>query len=132
MGTKIIKPQLFDYDYQGNLDNKGRIVELLDKEALGQSIKLWIASLQGDTVRDSKRGGYITSWLMKPMQSVSINAFTMSIRDGIYQDFTPHLVIKVLEVKPNYEGRYWNIYMEVYSPDFKTNAVIDERMRAQL
>ncbi len=129
---KVNKPVLFDYDYQGQTDNKGRIKEFLNKEALSQSLKLWIASMEGDIVRQDKRGGYITRWLMKPMTSVSIDAFEMSIRDGIYQDFTPHLVIQTLEIKPNFEGRYWNIYLEVYSPDYKTNAIVDEKLRARL
>ena len=123
---------IYDHDYTGRIKPNGEINQVWGKEALTQSIKMWIASYEGDVVRSPMRGGYITQWLMKPMQQVDEDDIIMSIRDGFEQDFTPYLQIRRVEVNPNYEQRYWEIYMEVYSADLKVATVVDEKIKAKL
>lgn len=132
MGLKRFQTNIFDYDYQGLKDKNGAITQLWGEPALNQSIKLWLVSFQGDIVRAPKRSGYITNWLMKPMNDDNIDRVKMAIKDGIYQDFEPALIIDVLEVTPNYEERYWHIYLEVYSNALKTKAVVDEKIKARV
>jgi len=132
MGIKRFQTNIFDHDYQGFIDEKGQVTQLWGEAALTQSIKLWIASFQGDIVRNPKRGGYITYWLMKPMTTDNIDRIKMGIKDGIYQDFSPALTLEKLEVEADFENRRWNIYMEVYSPSLKTKATISESIKARI
>ena len=132
MGLKRFQTNIFDHDYKGSIDANGAITQLWGEAALNQSIKLWIASFTGDIVRDSRRGGYITYWLMKPMNTDSIDRVKMAIKDGIYQDFEPTLVIDLLQVEADFENRQWHIYIEVYSPTLKVRAVVDEKIKARI
>lgn len=132
MGIKRFQTNIFDHDYQGFVDGQGKILQLWGEEALKQSIKLWLASFQGDIVRNPKRSGYITYWLMKPMSVDNIDRIKMAIKDGIYQDFTPSLIIDLLQIEADFENRHWHIYMEVYSPTLKTKAIVDEKIRARV
>ena len=121
---------LFDLDYEGNITQEGAIRELWGEEALNQSIKLWIASNLCDIIREPNRGGYITRYLCKPMREVDVEDIKMGIRDGIYQDFEPHLVINDLRIEPDYANRRWKFYMEVYSQNLKTKTTVEEYIKA--
>lgn len=129
---KRTKPYIFDYDYLGRVDNNGELRTLWGEEALKQSIKLWIASFKGDVIRQPTKGGYVSRWLMKPMATADVDEIEMVIRNGIYSDFSPYLQIRDLRITPNYEQRYWEIYLAVYSPDLKVNTTVSERIKAGL
>lgn len=129
---KRVKPLIFDYDYLGSTTTNGELKHIWEKEALTQSIKLWIASFKGDSIRNPRRGGYVTQWLMKPMGEVDEDVVEMSIRDGLFQDFKPYLEVLNLSVTPNRENRQWEIYMEVYSPTLKLKTQVSERIKAGL
>jgi hypothetical protein len=121
---------LYDVDYLGIINVDGTIKELWGEEALNASIKLWIASNVGEIVRDPNRGGYISRHLARPMREADIDNIKMAIRDGIHQDFAPHLQIEDLRVEADYENRRWKMYLEVYSPDLNISATIDESIKA--
>jgi hypothetical protein len=127
---KRLKKYVFDYDYLGLTNSQGEIRTLWQEEALSQSIKLWIASFKGDAIRNPRRGGYVTRWLMKPMNTVDVDEIDMVIRNGIYEDFNPYLQILNLEIKPNYSQRYWEISLTVYSPDLKVSTEVTEKIKA--
>lgn len=129
---KKFKPYIFDISYFGQKDADGGLRHLWDEDALSQSIKLWVASYEGECVRAPGKGGYIMPYLMKPMKQSDVDVIKMSIKDGFYQDFTPYLELNLLKVEPNYEQRYWRIYMEVYSPDLKLKTIVDERIKARV
>lgn len=122
-------PLIFDYDISGRVGISGDILQVWEKDALINSLKMWIISRRGDVVREPQRGGYVFDWLLKPMNSVNAEEVEMSIRDGIDQDFTPFLRILNLSVTPINEKRQWRIYMEVYSPDLQLKATLDERIK---
>lgn len=132
MGIKRFQTNIFDHHYQGLIDANGAIVQLWGEAALNQSIKLWLASFQGEIVRDPRRGGYISYWFMKPMATDNIDKIKMALKDGIYQDFEPALVIDLLQVEADFENRQWHIYIEVYSPSLKVRAIVDEKIKARV
>ncbi len=129
---KRTKPYVFDYDYLGRIERNGSIRTLWGEEALKQSIKLWIASFKGDLIRQPNKGGYVSRWLMKPMGEADVDEIDMVIRNGIYSDFKPYLQVRNLQITPNYEQRYWKIYLEVYSPELKVSTTVSERVKAGL
>lgn len=129
---KRLKSYIFDYHYLGKTTKNGELEHLWEEAALNQSIKLWIASFKGDAIRSPARGGYVNQWLMKHISEDDKDQVAMTIRDGLFQDFEPHLEVEVLEVTPNLEGRYWEIYMEVYSPTLKVKTSVSERIKAGL
>lgn len=132
MAVKRFEPHLFDLDYQGNIDAQGQLKYVWGKEALSQSIKLWIASLKGEVIRSPNRGGYIASWIGKPMKSVDVDDIEMTIQDGLYRDFRPYIQIQSLTITPNYEKRHWHIEMVVYSTDLRVQVTIDEKIKARV
>lgn len=126
----IETPLIFDYDISGRIGLSGEIVQVWERDALINSLKMWIISRKGGIVREPGRGGYVFDWLLKPMHEVNAEDVEMSIRDGIDQDYTPYLKILNLKVTPNGAGRYWRIYMEVYSPELNMQATLDEKIKA--
>lgn len=125
-------PTVYDHDLEGGADSNGQIRQVWGREALENSIKMWITSQSGEIIRSPQRGGYLFPWLTKPMTEVDTEDFAMSIRDGIDQDFTPALRIVRLEVNPNYSKRYWELYLEVQAQEFKTRVTISEKIKAQV
>jgi len=123
---------VYDTDYSGSIDPNGQITEQWGESALSQSIKLWLASYKGDVVRDPQRGGYLTSLLSKPMTALEADDIRMTLRDGLEQDFEPALEVRRLIVTPNYERRYWQIYIEVYAPALKLTTTVDEKIKSKV
>ena len=123
-------PILYDHDLKGGINDNGEINQIWEKDALNNAIKLWIASFKGEMIRRPNRGGYITRWLLKPMQSTDIDQIKMALRDGLEQDFVPYLEILDLSIIPDYENRQWKFYMEVYAPDLKIKTIISERIKS--
>lgn len=125
-------PIVYDVTIDGGVDKSGNINQVWNKDALMNAIRMWFASFEGEGIRRPLDGGYLAAMLMRPMNQVSAEEFKMILRNGFDEDFRPLMVIRTLEIQPNYEKRYWRIYMELYSPDLKINATVNERIRAQV
>lgn len=123
-------PIVYDLDMEGGIDKKGHIKEVWNVEALTNSIKMWMSSFRGDILRGPDQGGYIAEIVMRPMTETDAEDFEQIIRNGFNEDFRPYLRVYDIEVVPNYERRYWNIRLQVYSPDLKIYAEVDERIKA--
>lgn len=123
-------PIVYDLNMEGSIDKKGHVREMWNAEALTNSIKMWISSFRGDIMRGPDRGGYISEILMRPMDETDTDDFEQIIRNGFNEDFRPYLRVYNIEIVPNYERRYWSIRLQVYSPDLKVYAEVDERIKA--
>ena len=128
----IENPLIYDHDISGRIGLSGDILQVWEQDALINSLKMWISSRKGDMIHEPRRGGYLIDWLTKSMNETNIENLEMSIRDGLDQDFSPRLQIINLIVSPDTKKRQWNIYMEVFSPELKLRAVLDERIKATL
>jgi len=122
-------PLIYDTSYDATIQSTGEIEQLWGEEALNNALKMWLASFSGEVLRQPTKGGYLMSWLMKPMTEDSVDRIKMGIRDGLNQDFTPFLEILDLEVTPNYEKRYWHIVLSVYSDDLKMRTEISANIK---
>ena len=129
---KRLKSYIFDYHYLGYTNTRGELQHLWEEDALNQSIKLWIASFKGDVIRNPGRGGYINKLFMQPMKITDKDRVIMVIKNGLFQDFEPHLEIIALDVIPNLQNNYWELYMEVYSPSLRVKTSVSERIKAGL
>jgi len=125
-------PIIYDLSLTGGADPYGHIKDVWGADALNNAIKMWIASYRGEAIRNPNSGGYITQWLMKPMNEANIPSITMSIKDGIEQDFSPSLTINAVTVTPNYVQRYWKIYLDVYSSDLKIRTQVSANIKNQV
>lgn len=132
MAVKRFEPHIFDVDYEGNIDSQGQLEYVWGKEALSQSIKLWVASLQGEVIRSPNRGGRIASLLGKPMREVDVDDIEMTIQDGLFQDFRPYLQIVNFSVTPNYEKRHWEFELVAYSQSLRTQVAVSEKIKARV
>jgi len=132
LGDNVNVPVIYDLDLSGGVDSQGQIKQLWGEDALNNAIKMWIASFKGEILRAPGRAGYITQWLVRPMTESNIDDIEMAIRDGINQDFFPVLSILNITITPNYAGRYWEIYIEVYSEILKIRTVVSEKIKAQV
>jgi len=122
-------PLVFDYDISGRVGLGGDILQVWERDALINSLKMWVVSRRGDVIREPGRGGYLVDWLTKTMSDDNVENVEMAIRDGIDQDFDPYLRILHLRVTAENSKRYWRIYMEVFSPDLNLQATLDEKIK---
>lgn len=125
-------PTVYDTALDGSVDDQGEIKQVWGQSALVNSLKMWIASYNGDVIGDPSRGGYVTRLLMKPMRTVKVDEILHAVRDGLEQDFEPKLRIRSLSLVPDLENRAWRFYLEVYSADLNEIAVVDEQIKGQL
>lgn len=123
---------LGDFSYLGSTDSKGQIKTVVLEEALNQSIKLWIASQEGDLVNFPDRGGYIFELLLRPMKEVDEDEISESLKFGLDRDFFPFLEVVSLDVSPNYEQRYWEINAVFFSPELNYQLEFSEKIINQL
>lgn len=113
--------------------NKDGVLKVLEgAEAIENAIKQWITSFRGEYIRNPSKGGYITYWLMKPMNNDTQRAIRESIIEGIMEDFSPEIRIKTLEVTPDYDRMLWEIHLEGYAPTIKVPINVHEKLRVLL
>lgn len=106
--------KIYDIDLKGNIDSYGIICQYYGKEAVQNSIILWLTSFKEDIIRNSGRGGYLTQHLYKHMSPENKINITESIIDGFNNDYTPSAKLKSLKVTPDYENNQWVIELVVY------------------
>lgn len=124
-------PYIFDYDLSGSVDSQGKIKEVYNEDALINSVKLWIASLGNERLRNPGSGGYILPLLMKPMIEVDSEQLEMAMRDGFEQDFSPILKLLDLKITADLQKRRWLFQATVYSPSLNLVARLNEPIRGQ-
>ena len=105
--------EITDFSSSGTLDIDGNIKELSTKEALKQSLKLFLTSTNYSLLYREGKGGFLYKYLMKPWRSVNVDRAMMSIRTGIANEF-PDAVINYLSMSFSEEYRSWVITLEVY------------------
>jgi len=120
---------VYDLNILGEVDNNGQIIELYDKEAVENSIIVWLTSYQTDILRNPGRGGYLTRFLNRPMSEDNRKNMLDALIDGFNQDFNLVLQLKSLSIDPDYEGKIWNIYIEAYIPDIKDTIFVVTALR---
>jgi hypothetical protein len=64
---------------------------------------------------------------MTPENTEEIRA---SILEGLEEDFTPYIQVQSLQVKPNYQDRFWEIHLVGVVPDYKTRIDSTSRIRS--
>jgi hypothetical protein len=116
--------EIFDYDLVGKSNEKGQLIVYTGKEAIANSIIMWLTSFRNDKLRNPYVGGYITQHLFKPMSTQVKRDLLEAITDGINQDYTPSVTLKSLQVIPDYENKQWTIYLIVYSPLIKEDVPV--------
>lgn len=119
-----------DYSIDAEVNSDGVLEVLEGRAALENAIRQWVSSFRGEYIRNPRKGGYITYWLLKPMNEETRRSIVESIREGFYEDFYPAMEIRTLDVTPNYEGMFWEIHLEGYSPSVKIAVNIHEKLRA--
>lgn len=112
---------IYDVDLLGEIDSTGKITQYYGKEAVANSIKLWLTSFRNDILRTPGKGGYLTNFLFKPMTDTKKSEMVASIRDGFAQEYSPTAIIKSLDVTPDYTNNKWIIDLTVYVDAIKSD-----------
>lgn len=118
-----------DYSMDADVDSEGILKVLSGKEAVENALRQWITSFRGEYMRNPQKGGYVTYWLLKPLNDDTGRAIKEAILEGIYEDFTPQVVVSSLSVVPNYTNMSWEITLEAYSHVVKEPINIYEELR---
>lgn len=111
----------FDVSIFGELTQDGSLVEYTGVEALQNALTMWITSFRRELLRKPAKGGYIMNWIMKPMSEQNAQNIKDAIVDGLEEDFTPRIIVRKIDVIPVYSQDYWDISIEIYSPDLQEN-----------
>jgi len=119
-----------DYSLYADIDSLGNLKVLIGKEAIENALKLWIASFPGESIRNPSKGGYISRWLFKSLNEETAGLIKEAIIESLDEDFYPSLVLKTLDVIPNYDKYQWQITLNAYSPELKIDINIEESMRS--
>jgi len=106
--------QYVDTDILGTVDNAGLITQYVDKEAVQNSITMWLTSFHSDILRNPNRGGYVVQHLYKPMTESTKTAIRNAIVDGFEQDYYPTAILKNIEIISDYSNKTWIINLKVY------------------
>ena len=123
-------PKIFDILYSGGPE--GALTETWNKDAFINSLKIWLASFSGEVMHNPTRGGYLTQFLMKPMNEINLEHMRDTIRVGLLNDFTPKVEVSYVQIIPHFKERYWEINVSVYSPDLKQQIDLSEQLRSML
>ena len=124
-----METSVYDLNILGEVDEKGQIIELYNKEAVENSIIVWLTSYQTDILRNPGRGGYLTRYLSRPMSDDNKQSMFDSLIDGFNQDFNIVLKLISLRIDADYENKIWNIYVEAYIPDIKDTIFVTTALR---
>ncbi len=116
--------RIYDIDLMGALDSFGLITPLYGKEAVQNSIKLWLSSFETDFIRNPGKGGYLTKFLYKLMSEENRKSMFDSIVDGFNQDYVPRAKLKSLNITPDYENKTWVIDLVVYISEIKDSVPV--------
>jgi len=106
--------EIYDTDLQGRVDSSGIIYQYYGKEAVQNSIILWLTSFKEDIIRNSGHGGYLTQYLYKPMSPQNRTNIIESLVDGFNNDYVPSAQLNSIKVTPDYENNQWIIDLNVY------------------
>ena len=121
----------FDTSIFGGIDGQGNIKSLAGQDALGNSIKMFLALEAGDLIRNPGLGGVLFRFLKKPMHTTTADEMRMPITDGL-KDFEPLLVLRDVQIEPDYARKLWNIAIVAYSPELNLQATVNETIRGEL
>ena len=132
INERVERGLIYDHLLEGGINNNDEINQVWGKEALDNAIKMWLASMEGEIIRQPNRGGYLRPLLTKPMHEINQDELEMTIRDGFDQDMNPYLQILDLQVTPDYSNQTWQLYMRVYSNDYKILTEVSEDIKARV
>ena len=121
---------IIDYSINGGTDTSGALKELYGKKAFENAILVWLTSMEGDTIREVGRGGYIYPYLMKPLSFETAEEMADTIRDGLVEDFQSAIEIIGVAVNPNPNTRAWEVQITGYSPEYKENVEVSTSLRS--
>jgi hypothetical protein len=103
------------------VDALGNIPVLTDQDALINCINLWICSFQGERLYRPREGGVIADALLKPISDERAEQMRADLVDGLAYQFTPHVVVELCVVSPDYEKGCYNIEIRGYCPSLKVS-----------
>ena len=105
-----------DLDVFGNENSDGTAKLYLDNEAIKMAFTLWLTSKRGDFLRQPTLGGVFDTLLFKQMSEEKAQMIHFSIKNAINNSFSPTIKLLDLQITPNYEQRYWEIYIKYENP----------------
>ena len=98
-----IDVNFIDYHIQGKVDFQGNLIEYTGKEAVENAMRFWLTSFPNDYLRKSETGGFLTSFLAKPMGEGVANQIATALNIGFRKEFNPPVTISSIEVIPVYD-----------------------------
>jgi hypothetical protein len=98
-----------DIDLYGREEAGGKPFELYNEEAIKTALTLWLTSKAGDFLRNPDAGGILDRILFKNMEGPSMSKWLFSLKNALYFQFAPAIVITNLIVDKDYTRRYLRI-----------------------
>ena len=127
--TSLSGQTYVDYPYDARMQSNGDMILLTDYEAVENSLRLWLYSLNGERIRMPNWGGYVTRWLFKPLNSDTADNLQFSILTGLREEFYPTLSVSEVNVTPNFEDSSWTIEIRATITRTKEEVYVIENVR---
>lgn len=125
----ISQNTIFDSYLFGGTDQNGAVKEVWGKDALTNSLRMWIASFKNEILRTPGVGGDIIGTLTKPMNTATQELLKISLIRGLERYFQAYLQNTDVQVTPDYEKRMWKISIKFYSPSLKDFVEFNENLK---
>lgn len=120
--SAVRQPTIVDFPATGLMvDSQGNIPVLTDQDALINCINLWICSFRGERLYRPRDGGIIADALLKPISEDRAGQMRDDLIDGLAYQFTPHVVVDMCNVAPDYIKGCYNIEIRGYCPSLKVS-----------
>jgi len=129
MNTDISSDHYVDTDMLGVVDSNGLITRYFDKDAISNSITMWLTSFNYDILHNANRGGYVTGLLYRPMTAEAKADLRNAIVDGFNQDYTPEAILKKIDITPDYSHKTWTINLTVYVSIVKDQVDVETTLK---
>lgn len=79
------------------------------KEAIVNSLRVFLLSLTGEYPHNHNYGGYLYSWLFKPMDETTTIDLRNAIKIGIKKHFSGLVNLHRINIQPDISEQRWNI-----------------------
>lgn len=127
--------QIHDLDLFGRNNLNGTAKELLDDDAINNTIMMWFTTKRGDFLRKPTEGGTLDFTLFKNITPSLIESISFQIQNAVIINFSQYVDLNYVTVIPDYENNIVEISIlyrsKITQQTNSTNIYLDNRITSE-